>query len=193
MFNIKEVIAQYEDVFNKLNEKYFDNELPMPVISIQKGKGDAYGWCTTYQAWKKDDVGYYEINLCAEYLDRTPEQLSTTIFHEMIHLRNAIDKVIDCSGKYHNAKFKKTAEKFGLIVEKTSYGYSTTTLNDDQLEFIRSLELKDFGFKRLASVKKVSTNKGNKYQCPSCGVSFWSSKILNVHCEDCDEDFEIVN
>lgn len=192
-FNMKDVIAQYEMVFDKFNEKYFNNELPKPIISIQMGKGDAYGWCTNYEAWTNGDKSYFEINLCSEYLDRTVEQLCTTILHEMVHLKNAVDKIKDCNGKYHNAKFRDTAESIGMIVEKTTYGYSTTTLNDQQKEFVASLELKDFGFKRILPSKKKSSNKGNKYQCPVCGASFWSTKNLHVHCEDCDEDFEIVN
>lgn len=193
MFNIKEVIAQMEMVFDKANEKYFNNELPTPVISIQAGKGDAYGWCTNYEAWTNESESYFEINICAEYLNRTVEQLCATLIHEMVHLKNAVDKVKDCNGKYHNAKFKATAESIGMTVEKTTYGYSKTSLSEEQIKFIHSLNLKDFGFKRIPPSKKKSANKGNKYQCPICGASFWSTKNLRVLCEDCDEQFEIVN
>ena len=193
MFSMKEVITQMETIFDKFNEKYFANELPKPVLLVQAGKGDAYGWCTNYEAWSNGEDSYFEITICAEYADRTVEQLCTTILHEMVHLKNAVDKIKDCNGKYHNAKFRDAAEAIGMIVEKTTYGYSTTKLNDEQKEFVASLELKDFGFKRIPPSKKKSTGKGHKYQCPVCGASFWSSKTLNVHCEDCDEDFEIVN
>lgn len=193
MFNINEVIAQYEMVFEKINEKYFNGELPKPVISIQAGKGDAYGWCTNYAAWVNNDEQYFEINICAEYLNRSIEEICSTIFHEMVHLKNVVNGIKDCNGKYHGAKFKVAAEEIGLSVEKTTYGYSKTILNDEHREFINALNLKDFGFKRISPSKKLSINKGKKYQCPVCGASFWSSKTLNVHCEDCDEDFEIVN
>lgn len=193
MFNIKDVIAQMEMVFDKANEKYFNNELPKVVISIQAGKGDAYGWCTTYEAWSNGEYGHFEINLCADYLDRSNKDLCATLLHEMVHLKNVVEGIHDCNGKYHTAKFKATAESIGMIVEKTTYGYSKTSLSEEQIEFINSLELKDFGFKRVPPTKKTSSKKGYKYQCPICGASFWSTKELHVHCEDCDEDFEIVN
>lgn len=192
MFNINEVIAQYEMVFEKANEKYFNGELPKPVISIQATK-DAYGWCTNYGAWTNDEENYFEINLSADYLDRPIEEMCNTLLHEMVHLKNITNGIKDCNGKYHGAKFKKAAEEIGLTVEKTTYGYSHTNLNEEHIEFFKSLNLTDFGFKRLPAAKKKSQNKGHKYQCPGCGASFWSSKNLNVHCDDCDEDFEIVN
>lgn len=193
MFDIKDMIRQYEIVFNKVNERYFNNELPEPVISIQTGKGDAYGWCTNYAAWVNDEERYFEINLCADWLNRSPEELCSTLIHEMVHLKNVVNGIKDCNGKYHNAKFKSAAENIGLIVEKTTYGYSKTILNDEHREFIEELNLKDYGFKRIMTTKVKSVNKGKKYQCPGCNASFWSSKTLHVYCEDCDESFEIVN
>ena len=71
------------------------------------------------------------------------------------------------------------------------YGYSKTELNEEQLEFVKSLNLTKFDFYRAKKGKVSKPNKGKKYQCPSCGASFWSSKEMHVHCEDCDEDFEI--
>lgn len=193
MFDIKEMINQYEFAFDKINEKYFNNELVKPVISIQTGKGDAYGWCTNYEAWTNGEAGYFEINLCADLLDRSVEELCSTLFHEMVHLSNIMNEIKDCNGKYHNGKFRDAAEKVGLTVEKTSYGYSKTTLSEEQREFIKTLNLIEFNFKRIPVTKIKSSKKGNKYQCPVCGASFWSSKTLSVHCKDCDEDFEIVN
>lgn len=196
-FDIKEAIAQYEIVFDKLNERYFENELKRPIITIQMdAKKSAYGWCTNYQAWKtnEEDEGYYEINLCAEHLNRSTTEICSTLFHEMIHLKNCQDGVIDCTaGQYHNKKFKDTAEKYGLIVEKTNKGYSKTTMNDEQITFCETLDLIEFKFKRNTPSKKKTSKKGYKYQCPTCGSSFWSTKELHVHCEDCDEDFKVVN
>lgn len=195
MFNMKDAIAQLELIFDKANEKYFGNELPRPIITIQLGKGNAYGWCTSREAWVNDDDDkkYFEINVCAEYLNRSIEELCATIIHEMVHLKNSVDDIKDCNGKYHNGKFRDAAEKIGMIVEKTTYGYSYTSLSEEQIEFVHSLGLKSFGFKRILPDKKKSKKTGYKHECPVCGASFWSSRMLNVHCEYCDESFEIVN
>lgn len=197
-FNIKDFIKQYEEVFEKINEKYFNNELPSVVLTVNSDttKG-AFGWCTSKEVWKheNDEHAYYEIVLTAEHINRTPEEIAGTVLHEMIHLYNLKNEIEDTSGNgyYHNKKFKEAAEKFGLKVEKTDCGYSKTELSEEQLEFIKSMNLIKFDFHRVATVKVSKPNKGKKYQCPSCGASFWSSREMHVHCEDCDEDFEVVN
>lgn len=90
--SLQPIIEKLESLFSKFNEKFYNNELQTPVITVSPDttKG-AYGWCTAWKAWsteapkpikdlstltkeqldsmKKDD-GYYEINLCAEHLAR---------------------------------------------------------------------------------------------------------------------------
>lgn len=197
-FNIKDFIKQYEEVFNKFNKKYFKNELPTVVLTVNSDttKG-AYGWCTSGKVWKHEDDenGFYEIVLTAEYINRAPEEIAGTLFHEMIHLYNLQHEIVDTSGNgyYHNKKFKEAAENFGLKVKKTDYGYSKTELSEEQIEFVKTLNLIKFDFYRVKKIKISKPSKSKKYQCPLCGASFWSSKEMHVHCEDCDEDFEVVN
>lgn len=197
MFNIKDFIAQYEMVFNKINEKYFNNELPTVVLTVnQDNTKGAYGWCTSKEVWKDEADGkFYEIVLTAEHINRTSIEIAGTVFHEMIHLYNAINEIVDTSGNgfYHNKKFKDSAEMFGLHVDKTTYGFSKTTLNEDQIKFIETLNLVKYDFRRVKAMKISKPNKGKKYQCPVCGASFWSTKDMHVTCDDCNEEFEVVN
>lgn len=96
--SLKPVIEKLESLFSKFNEKFYNNELQTPVITVSPDttKG-AYGWCTAWKAWtigeqkkvadlstltkedleamKKDD-GFYEINICAEHLARPFEQVA---------------------------------------------------------------------------------------------------------------------
>lgn len=140
--SLKPVIEKLESLFSKFNEKFYNNELQTPVITVSPDttKG-AYGWCTAWKVWtvgeqkkiadlstltkedleamKKDD-GFYEINICAEHLARPFEQVAETLLHEMVHLYNLQIGVQDTSrgGTYHNKKYKEAAEKHGLTVEK---------------------------------------------------------------------------
>ena len=90
--SLKPIIGKLEDLFVKFNDKFYGGQLQQPIITVSPDitKG-AYGWCTSWKAWtdkeqktldelaalspeevealKKDD-GFYEINLCAEYLSR---------------------------------------------------------------------------------------------------------------------------
>lgn len=108
--SLQPIIEKLESLFSKFNEKFYNNELQIPVITVSPDttKG-AYGWCTAWKAWsteapkpikdlstltkeqldsmKKDD-GYYEINLCAEHLARPFEKIAETLLHEMVHLYN---------------------------------------------------------------------------------------------------------
>lgn len=134
---VKEIIEKLETLFSRFNEKFYNNELQMPIITVSPDttKG-AYGWCTSWKAWSngeqkkisdlskltkedlealKKDEGFYEINICAEYLSRPFEKVAETLLHEMAHLHNLQIGVQDTSrnGTYHNKKYKETAEQHG--------------------------------------------------------------------------------
>lgn len=159
--SLKPVIEKLEDLFSKFNEKFYNNELDKPIITVSPDttKG-AYGWCTAWKAWstqekvtdfskmKPEDIeamkkeGFYEINICAEYLSRPFDKVAQTLLHEMVHLYNLQVGVQDTSrgGTYHNKKYKEAAEKHGLTVEKDAkYGWTKTSLNDEAQAFVDSL------------------------------------------------------
>lgn len=146
--SLKPVIDKLEGLFSKFNEKFYNNELQFPVITVSPDttKG-AYGWCTAWKAWStsepkkvadiskmtKEDLeamkkeGFYEINICAEYLARPFEQVAETLLHEMVHLYNLQVGIQDTSrgGTYHNKKYKEAAEQHGLTVDKDAkYGWT---------------------------------------------------------------------
>jgi len=186
-------IIKLEKVFDALNEKYFNNELHQPVITIQSDttKG-AYGWCTSYKAWKEGEVENYEINICAEYLDRGIKALAETMLHEMVHLDNVNKGVQDTSnnGFYHNVKYKKAAEQHGLIVKKDNkYGWCITELDEDAEKFIEGLGFEDTNIvrKKIDKQKKTSKNNSIKYLCPCCGAIVRATKPVNIACWDCEE------
>lgn len=100
------IIENFEKIFSKLNERFYNNGLQAPVITISPDttKG-AYGWCTGWRAWAEkglkdlasmtqeeakaaENSGYYEINLCAEHIARSYLDVAATLLHEMVHLYN---------------------------------------------------------------------------------------------------------
>lgn len=196
--SLKVVIGKLEDLFSKFNGKFFKNELETPVITVSPDttKG-AYGWCTAWKAWKdhEDSDGYYEINICAEYLNRPFEETCGTLIHEMVHLMNLQNEVQDTSrnGMYHNKKFKQTAENHGLIVDKSEkYGWCITKLNDEAAEFIKSLDEQSFKLYRskIPKIMTSSSSSSRKYVCPRCGTIIRATKEVRVICSDYDIEFE---
>lgn len=195
------IISCLESVFQAANERFYEEKLDAPIIMVSPDiTGGAYGWCTSWKAWKEDensDEGYYEINLCAEYLKRSFEDICETMLHEMVHLYNLYEVVQDTSrgGFYHNKRFKEAAERHGLIVENSKkYGWAITSLNLEGIEFVKSLNTKMFDFFRspMPPAMKKSSGKSSsrKYICPSCKCIIRATKEVRVICADCDQEYE---
>lgn len=216
--SLKPIIEKLESLFSKFNEKFYAGELEKPIITVSPDTTiGAYGWCTAWKAWtnkeqkhvedistltkedidsmKKDD-GFYEINICAEYLSRPFEQIAETLLHEMVHLFNLQNKVQDTSrnGTYHNKKFKAAAEAHGLEVEQDSkYGWNRTKLNNEARVFVEAMQDKKFQlYRKFIPKLKASNSKqsSRKYVCPCCGLIIRATKEVDVICAECNEHFE---
>lgn len=164
--SLKPVIDELETLFSKFNKAFFEGKLEKPVITVSPDHTrGAYGWCTAWKAWQDGtkEGGYYEINLCAEYLNRPFEETCGTLLHEMVHLQNLQDNVQDTSrsGSYHNRKFKETAEAHGLTVEKgEKYGWHKTALNPQAEAFVKSLGKSGFCLVRPRTNPLKGSRKG---------------------------------
>ena len=212
---IQSAIDELQRNFKKLNERHFNGELERPVITIlTDSTSGAYGWISLNKVWSsKDNAWFREINLCAKYLNRPPELVITTLLHEMCHLYNIQNGIQDTSrgGTYHNVKFKETAEKSGLIVEKNDkYGYCVTTPSPELIEYVKeNCRAGCFKLERMKTYRDgtpKTTTKGEdgkektvsrtkqsmrKYICPKCGLIVRASKDITdkLMCIDCNEIF----
>ena len=163
-----EVVKTLEELFDKFNAHLFNDEIERPIITISPDTtSGAYGWCTTQKIWKSDDEEYYEINICAEHLNRPIKEVCATLIHEMVHLHNIYNDIKDTSanGRYHNKKFKETAEARGLVIERQgNIGWSKTSLSEELATWIdENIEVKGFGIARAKRVKTKGTTK-SKYK-----------------------------
>lgn len=196
---LSEEIKQLEEMFRFWNEIYYGGRLQTPVISlIPDPRGRAHGWCTTYKAWISNDtdkVGVFEINICANDLNRTIEEITGTLLHEMVHLYNLQIGVKDISrsGTYHNKKFKEEAERRGLIISfNEKFGWCITKINDYTKQLIEQEGYKAIKINRPnIEIKSKPKQSMRKYICPSCGNIIRATKEVNVLCIDCNENFEI--
>lgn len=194
MKSLKDVIGTLEKLFDKFNDDIYQGELEKPIISVSPDTtSGAYGWVTSWKAWDNYGQGRYEINLCAEHLNRPFAEICETLLHEMVHLYNLQHEIKDTSrgGKYHNMKFKKEAEKRLLDVDKDSkYGFCHTSLNEDGKAYIESLDAVNFPLYRIPPTKVASGSRkssSRKYICPTCGLSIRATKDVNIMCGDCKE------
>lgn len=206
--SLKTVIEKLEKLYSTFNDKFYNRELQVPVITVSPDTtSGAYDWCTSWKAWKQKDLaaeseqqepdGYYEINMCAEHLARPFKEVCGTLLHEMVHLWNLQTGVQDTSrgGTYHNKKFKKVAEEHGLIIDQhPKYGWTITTLNAEAVQFIDSIAKDEQGFgiyrSKLPKFKAASNSSSKKYVCPCCGTIIRATKEVHVTCTDCGVEFE---
>lgn len=200
-------VSQLEHIYNALNTDFFQNELPIPIITVQSKPG-TYGHCTTSKVWQRKDGGAYELNIAAEVLNYPIEETLDTMLHEMVHLycrENGI-KEVSRGGKYHNKRFKAEAERRGLVcIPCGQYGWNTTP-SDKLVEYALSKgwnEIKigrgslppiirtgasgtaQTGAETSGGGKRPSSTR--KLQCPKCGCSVRATKTVRIMCMDCME------
>lgn len=200
--NTKVVISELHRAFKLFNENLFDGALPEPAILVapRGNKKLTLGWCTVGKVWKNEvtEEERYEINLCAEALNRGIYPVMATLLHEMVHLHNLVNEIKDTSrgGTYHNMKFKKVAEEHGLVIEHgEKIGWSLTKLQGTTMDLIDGANFDEavfsFGRREMNSEedKKRKKKKGSvrKYVCPRCGCIIRASKQVKVICGDCYE------
>ncbi len=192
-----EAVKTLEELFDTFNNHLFNGELERPVVTISPDTtSGAYGWCTTQKIWKSGEEEYYEINICAEHLNRDIKETCGTLIHEMVHLDNIYKEIKDTSanGRYHNKKFKETAEARGLVIEKQgNIGWSKTSLSEELAAWIdENIEIKKIDLARAPKMRKsgaTAKKKYNHYMCPCCETKFYSIYPINATCKDCGSTF----
>ena len=205
--NVQRAIQYINKIYKTANAEYFNNELPLPTITIQSTI-TAYGHVSIDKVWKTEDGREtYELNIAAEYMNRPIENVVSTLLHEMSHIYNLEHNIKDVSnGYYHNKRFKETAESLAhLIIEKDSrYGYTITSPSEETLDFIIRNGFEDILIHRetFAPLKGIGGTSGNagtatpkkpkgsnsiKWICPKCGNIARTTKPMNLICGDCME------
>ena len=122
-----------------------DTQLDNPVFTLipNRGRQSYYGWYWQGR-WKDGKKTLPEINITADTLKRSVEEICETLIHEMVHYANNVVNVVDCNAnQYHNKHFKKKAEEFGLKVEKVkNKGYARTALDEKAAVMVKKYKSK---------------------------------------------------
>ena len=80
-------LRSFEEAFDLLNARFFENALSKSVITIYPTPG-AYGHFTPWKSWEgAGGAGYCEINLGAATVNRPVIESIATLVHEMTHPR----------------------------------------------------------------------------------------------------------
>lgn len=119
---------------------------PRATILVTRDLKGKKGHFTPSTPWTNGEESFNEIAFNLEHFT-TPEELLSTLIHEVAHSLNHANGIQDCSAnQYHNGKFKAQAEALGLkTIEIKGKGHAAT-------------ELTEFGAKRWAKALKVLSN-----------------------------------
>ena len=188
--------AEIERMIEYFREDMGFNSIRITPIIQTQGQRKCYAHFTTDARWARTDgqKGSHEIQVSAESLARPATEIAATVLHELVHAKNCDSGITDCSngGTYHNAKFKATAEQYGLqCLEKTSInGHGLTALSPVmEARIIAELQPNDkvFTMYRLTVPKGKSKSKMRKWEC-GCMV-IRAAKEVTAVCTACDEPF----
>lgn len=196
-------LSKIESLFSIFNQHFYNNGLNPAIIAVNpRGNKKASGWCSKDKIWKSGITGsdenekrFYELNICAENLAGSFEEISEILLHEMVHLYDLQHDIQDTSrsSQYHNKKFKEAALAHGLNVEKDpARGFSNTSLNEEAKKFIETLDKKTFDICRDMPTPKESARQSTiKLVCPKCGYKARVTKEGKLICGTCNELMEI--
>ena len=165
-----EVTQKLVEAFEFFN-KELDANLDTPVFTLipNRGRQSYYGWYWANR-WKDGKKSLPEINITADTLKRSVEDICETLIHEMAHYKNNVNEIQDCNAnQYHNKAFKKQAEAFGLKVERMkNKGYARTSLDEKGNNLVKKYKNKyckddknPFHIYRI-SEERVSIVRSNK-------------------------------
>ena len=183
--NSRGVVRQLTRIYNKFNEYFWNRELPEVIITFSPVKGGR-GYMSESPWWVSDIEGRkYELNISAFSINRPAIEIAEVILHEQCHLFNILNDIKDCSnyGRYHNRKFKVTAENHGLVCQHVEvFGWANTSLTDDAVKFFNSLRIKKFAYsyQRPKGIRKLQ-----RYICPNGHATAWVSSPQFLICGMC--------
>lgn len=118
--------ATIEALWSRIAQEHPD--VPPVVVTIAAGKLDANGHYAAAR-WNHYGARLSELFLSGESLKRGARATLVTVVHEAAHGANDTREMKDTSrqGRYHNDKFRKTAEEFGLVCTKDAkFGWLTS-------------------------------------------------------------------
>lgn len=195
LLNYNKITDYLKNIFELLNQKYFNNELDIPIITIQNELKSQSNFSFGSKIWETaTGVKSYEINISTKALNRPIEIIVSSLLHEMVHYYNYTHNIKDCSrgNTYHNKKFKISAEEHGLFVIKHPiYGWVNTKPSKELLDFVYENHLTNIMIERLSN-NGDKKNSSKKYICPKCGNSIRATKNVNIICGDCNLKMIIV-
>lgn len=201
--------ATLQAAYDHFNAALFGGILPPCLITVQRHKG-AYGYFSGNRFASTVDPGDItdEIALNPQHFaTRTPEQVLSTLAHEMVHLWQHHFGKASRPG-YHNREWALMMREIGLIPSDTGAAGGKETgqkvshyiepggrfaevcaafLETHGAALYHDRSAEDEGARKARARKAASKTK---FTCGTCGTNAWGKPDLNLVCGDCNETME---
>jgi hypothetical protein len=209
----KREYAMLQSAYDFFNAKFFDSRLPKVFFTIDWHNKKSNGYFCPHKLVNKEDAEAKAkasvIALNPDYLARDVYEVLATLVHEMCHVWEFEEFIKDPYKltSYHSKRFEKKLSECNLkaVINNKSRSSCSTVIPDDGIfkgiadEYLKTKEflsiastnaIKTEGDK--AAEKKAKAKNKTKYVCTGCETNVWGKAGLNLHCNECDMDFEEV-
>lgn len=202
--NSTEIINSLYQIYNALNEHYWNNELPEVFITLKQGRTKTKSVLGTFYADSYAKQEYHtnqetgeaipevtetkhEISMGAEFIARPLDQIAATMQHEMCHLYAQINNIQDTSrnNQFHNKKFKKLGETHGLILtcdEKNGWTYTEPSPEFSEYINVCNIDTKPFQYYRQTILAASKPAPKKRWICPICSQEAQAKKTASLAC-----------
>lgn len=203
----KREYAMLQAAYDFFNAKFFDSRLPKVFFTIDWHNKKSNGYFCPHKLVSKEDAEAKAsvIALNPDHLARDVYEVLATLVHEMCHVWEFEEFIKDPYKltSYHSKRFEKRLSECALkaVINNKSRSSCSTVIPDDGIfKGIADEYLKTKEFLSIASTdaiktetkKKAKAKNKTKYVCTECETNIWGKAGLNLHCNECDMDFEEV-
>jgi predicted SprT family Zn-dependent metalloprotease len=156
------LVSACEDAWKAIQSTFDD--VPEAVIVVGSGGRRATTLLGHFakNSWDNEENEVHEVLLVAENLNRTAQEIFTTLLHEAVHGIAHSRGIKDVSGKRHNKRFALLCESVGMIPPESpdpKLGYSAAVLKDAcEQKFSQAIEAIDVQLKLCRKLNLVPKN-----------------------------------
>lgn len=208
----KREYAMLQTAYDFFNTKFFDGTLPKVFFTVDWHNKKSCGYFCPHKLVNKEDAEAKAsvIALNPDHLAREVYEVLATLVHEMCHVWEFEEFIKDPYKltSYHSKRFEKRLGECNLkaVINNKSRSSCSTVIPDDGIfKGIADEYLKTKEFLTIASINAIKTEKTEggeeaekkakaknktKYVCTGCETNIWGKAGLNLHCNECDMDFE---
>jgi predicted SprT family Zn-dependent metalloprotease len=202
----KREYAMLQSAYDFFNAKFFDSRLPKVFFTIDWHNKKSNGYFCPHKLVNKEDTETKStasvIALNPDHLAREVYEILATLVHEMCHVWEFEEFIKDPYKltSYHSKRFEKKLSECNLkaVINNKSRSSCSTVIPDDGIfkgiadEYLKTKEFLSIASIKTEGEKKAKSKNKTKYVCTGCKTNIWGKAGLNLHCNECDMDFEEV-